>query len=333
MPFPHVLPLLRLLILALAGAGHATAPYAPALTRERDCQVWIEPRAYRPGDVLVALGRCETPPTTVRARFAGADVAFFPVAEARADAGANRGEQTDVARPRAFGALLGIDVAMSPGTHELTWEAQFPGGDARGSGVVSVERRDFPAQRLRLPKRFVQPDSAAQVRIRAERERLAAILSVRTPERLWQGAFASPLPDARGAGFGARRILNGVPSEPHAGIDLPAPTGEPVHAPNDGRVALVDALYYAGNTVVLDHGLGLFTIYSHLSQTSVAPGDLVRRGDLLGRVGATGRVTGPHLHWAVRVSRARVDPIALMSATAGSALEAPEPRPVEAERP
>src|SRR6266851_5639889 len=113
--------------------------------------------------------------------------------------------------------------------------------------------------------------------------------------------------------FGKRRILNGKAGSPHGGVDFPAPAGTPVYAAQRGRVVLAQPLYFSGNTVVLDHGLGLYTFYAHFESISVQPGDLLGTGALLGRVGATGRVTGPHLHWGATVNRARTNPLQLIS--------------------
>ena len=113
--------------------------------------------------------------------------------------------------------------------------------------------------------------------------------------------------------FGTRSVFNGKPRNAHGGADLLSPSGTPVHAPNGGRIAVARDLYFSGNTVVIDHGLGLFSMLAHLSAIDVHEGDRVTAGTVVGRVGATGRVTGPHLHWAVRASGARVDPLALLA--------------------
>ena len=113
--------------------------------------------------------------------------------------------------------------------------------------------------------------------------------------------------------FGTRSIFNGHPRQPHGGTDFISPTGTPIHAPNSGRVVVASELYFTGNTVVIDHGLGVFSMLAHLSVMDVHVGDSVIAGQIVGQVGATGRVTGPHLHWAVRVGGARVDPLAVLA--------------------
>ena len=116
-----------------------------------------------------------------------------------------------------------------------------------------------------------------------------------------------------GTNFGRRRILNGNPGSPHGGVDLPGTTGTPVHVAQRGKVVLAEELFFSGNTVVVDHGLGIYTFYGHLSEIDVKVGDALEAGAVLGKVGATGRVTGPHLHWGLTVERARVNPLQLVS--------------------
>jgi len=142
---------------------------------------------------------------------------------------------------------------------------------------------------------------------------LAILYRTITPERLWRGKFTKPVgTPAPGTGFGARRIINGQARSPHGGIDYSAPRGTPVVAANAGRVALVAEFFFPGRLVVLDHGLGLYTLYFHLDTTSVAEGERVELGQTLGSVGATGRATGPHLHFGAQVGTARVDPTTLL---------------------
>jgi murein DD-endopeptidase MepM/ murein hydrolase activator NlpD len=131
---------------------------------------------------------------------------------------------------------------------------------------------------------------------------------------LWQGKFRIPLDGVTtGGNFGKRRVLNGTPSSPHTGVDMPALTGTPVHAAQRGRVVLAEELYFSGNTVLIDHGLGVYTLYGHFSETDAKPGDMVEAGTIIGKVGATGRVTGPHLHWGLTINRARVNALSLTS--------------------
>ncbi len=158
----------------------------------------------------------------------------------------------------------------------------------------------------------------AERRAATEAARLRALYQTVTPERLWSGPFARPVGgDLPGNGFGSRRIINGQPRMPHSGVDFAAERGAAVAAANRGRVALVGDFFFAGRLVVLDHGLGLYTLYFHLERTAVEEGALVERGEPIGIVGSTGRATGPHLHWGAQLGASRVDPMTLLSVAAG----------------
>jgi murein DD-endopeptidase MepM/ murein hydrolase activator NlpD len=152
-----------------------------------------------------------------------------------------------------------------------------------------------------------------QARIDREAADLQRLWNAPAPQRLWSGPFARPVPGRATSIFGTRSIFNGKPRSPHGGADFLSPAGTPIRAPNGGRIVLARDLYFSGNTVVIDHGLGLFSLLAHLSVIDVHEGDIVVTDAVVGRVGATGRVTGPHLHWAVRASGARVDPLSLLA--------------------
>jgi len=174
----------------------------------------------------------------------------------------------------------------------------------------------FPEEHLQVPPRFVDLSPRDRARAAREAARLAARFRSVTGERLWRGPFLVPLEGVQpSSSFGRRRILNGRPRSPHSGVDLGAPAGTAVHAMQRGRVVLDEDLFFSGRTVVLDHGLGLFSLYGHLSESRVAPGRVVDAGEVIGLVGATGRVTAPHLHWAVRIGDARVDGLDLVRLT------------------
>jgi murein DD-endopeptidase MepM/ murein hydrolase activator NlpD len=152
-----------------------------------------------------------------------------------------------------------------------------------------------------------------QARIEREAADLQRIWRSPTGERAWTAPFVRPVPGASVSRFGTRSVFNGQPRSPHGGADFLSPSGTPIHAPNAGRVVLARDLYFSGNTVVIDHGLGLFSLLAHLSTIAAHEGDTVTAGQVVGLVGATGRVTGPHLHWAVRAADARVDPLSVLA--------------------
>jgi murein DD-endopeptidase MepM/ murein hydrolase activator NlpD len=212
-------------------------------------------------------------------------------------------------------AVVGIDLETKPGVEAWRLVVMEPGREARTlTGRVTIQRRDFPVQKLTLPTGMVDLDPETERRAVSEGERLRALYGTITPERLWHGHFVRPVAGHEPpSGFGARRIINGKPRAPHSGTDYAAERGTPVIAVNSGRVALVADFFFPGRLVVVDHGLGLYTMYFHLDTVAVTDGETVDRGQRLGTVGATGRATGPHLHFGAQLAGARIDPATLLS--------------------
>jgi hypothetical protein len=212
-------------------------------------------------------------------------------------------------------ALLGVDLEKPAGKYDFTVSAKAEGGNrASCTAAITVRAGKFAMERLKVAPNFVEPNPEQLARADEERKRLREIFATVTPEKLWSGRFRIPLDGVTtGGNFGRRRILNGQPGSPHSGVDFPALTGTPVYAAQAGRVVLAEPLYFSGNTVLIDHGLGVYTLYGHFSEIAVKPGDLVATGTVLGKVGATGRVTGPHLHWGLTVNRARVNALQLVT--------------------
>ncbi len=210
--------------------------------------------------------------------------------------------------------LVGVDLEKAPGEYELKVTGQTASGEKIVCrAMVEVKKGQFATEKLQVGKQFVEPNPEQIKRANEELQKLREIFDRVTPERLWDGKFRVPLDGVTtGANFGKRRILNGNPGSPHSGLDLPGATGTPVHAAQRGRVVLAEELFFAGNAVVVDHGLGIYTFYGHLSQIDVKVGDTLEPGTVLGKVGATGRVTGPHLHWGLTVERARVNPLQIV---------------------
>ena len=210
--------------------------------------------------------------------------------------------------------LVGVDLEKAPGEYELKVTGRTASGEKIVcSAMVEVKKGQFATEKLQVGKQFVEPNPEQIKRANEELQKLREIFDRVTPERLWDGKFRVPLDGVTtGANFGKRRILNGNPGSPHSGLDLPGATGTPVHAAQRGRVVLAEELFFAGNAVVVDHGLGIYTFYGHLSQIDVKVGDTLEPGTVLGKVGATGRVTGPHLHWGLTVERARVNPLQIV---------------------
>ncbi len=210
-------------------------------------------------------------------------------------------------------ALVGIDLEAN-GRRLLRLEGHDRQGRVhRREWPIRVRHRRFAVQRLTLPQEMVELDLKTATRVSEEAQRLNDLWKTVTPRRVWQGAFLSPVPAAAvPEGFGLRRIINDQPRSLHSGADYKAPLGSVVRASNAARVALAEEQFFGGNALVLDHGLGLYTIYFHLQEFLVKAGDTVHKGQEIGKVGATGRATGPHLHFGVRLNGARIDPAALL---------------------
>jgi murein DD-endopeptidase MepM/ murein hydrolase activator NlpD len=214
--------------------------------------------------------------------------------------------------------VVGVDLDSRPGEHAVDVTFRYRDGRSRvEKQPLTVGAQKFPTTELKVEDRFVELSPADQARADRESEETAKIYATLTPEMYWTQPFAAPIPGAKdGRNFGHRRVFNGKPRAPHAGSDLKASTGTPIYAANRGRVVLAKDLFYSGNAVFIDHGLGVYSTYLHLSEIKVGPNQVVERGQLIGLAGATGRVTGPHLHWGVRILDARVDPFSLLKVPA-----------------
>lgn len=240
--------------------------------------------------------RASEPFASVRATVFGSTIRFFAVT---AD-GLWRG-------------LVGIDLTADAGIHPVSLVATMADGSAiRRDYTLAVEPKEFPTRQLTVAPSFVNPPAEVLDRIQREAQRVAAIFRVSSDERLWSRGFLEPVPGDATSSFGRRSVFNGQPRSPHSGTDFRAAEGTLVRAPSGGRVVLTGDQYFSGQVVILDHGWGLYSYFAHLSSIDVTEGDIVSPGTVIGNVGATGRVTGPHLHWTVRLNEARVDPLSLM---------------------
>jgi murein DD-endopeptidase MepM/ murein hydrolase activator NlpD len=214
---------------------------------------------------------------------------------------------------RAWYALAGVDVQVQVGSSNLQISAPTAGGATIDlSRTVEILPAHYRTSSLTVAPKFVEPGPDELTRIKAERELKDKVFASSAAEPLWSGDFRAPVHATPTDSFGTRRTFNGKLASIHQGMDFRAAPGTPVRAGNSGVVVLAQPLYYEGNCVVIDHGLGLFTISMHLSRIDVHEGDHVIASQLLGLSGATGRVTGPHLHWAVRWQNAYLDPAKLL---------------------
>jgi murein DD-endopeptidase MepM/ murein hydrolase activator NlpD len=263
----------------------------------------IEPRAFarafEPGEVVRFEVHTDAEVSALGGEFLGAASTFVRAAG-------------NVAGERWVGwAVIPLDAAAGNAGYRLK-ASRSDGSTQTVSGTLTVSPKSFPEQRLTVESKFVNPPKAAAARIAREQKRLAAIYARRTPLAPAATPFVKPVSGDPTSEFGTRRFFNGVSRAPHPGLDLRAASGTPVLAAGAGRIALATDLYYSGGTVIVDHGAGLFTVYAHLSKIEAKEGADIAAGDRVGLSGATGRVTGPHLHWGARVGGAIFDPRGLL---------------------
>ncbi len=251
-----------------------------------DPKIGLKPEHPGPGDiVLITVSGVEGP---VEGKFGDRKIYF------------NRSRDS-------FKAVFGVDLYTEPGEYKMNISA---GGNVF-SRPVSISRKKYPVQKLTLPKDLVELSPENEARVEREQKKVSAIWPGET-DRVWQGDFMNPREGEIVTMFGLRRIINGTPKNQHSGVDVAAHEGKEVYAPNNGRVVLVDNQFFSGNSVFLDHGQGIFTMFFHLSKILVTEGQQVKKGEVIALVGSTGRSTGAHLHWGVRVQGARVDPLELI---------------------
>jgi murein DD-endopeptidase MepM/ murein hydrolase activator NlpD len=206
--------------------------------------------------------------------------------------------------------FFGADLKLKPGSYPLLVRTASTG--FRKEIDVTVRSKDFGVRRLTLPKEMVELDAPTLERVKREAAIMKEVLQAPPGPPLWQGPFVKPLSGEVVGPFGRASIINGLPRAPHSGVDLKAEKGTPVVSINSGRVALTGHYFFNGLFVVVDHGGAIESMYFHLDKILLQEGDRVAKGQVVGLVGATGRVTGPHLHFGVRINGARIDPLQFM---------------------
>lgn len=206
-----------------------------------------------------------------------------------------------------FIAIGSIGIKTKPGVYTIKLAA----GKKKKNLKLFIKHTSFPELGLTLPedKIFLSPEDME--RAKREGEKLKSICQ-RVSERLWEGSFMLPLENDTSTLFGTKRILNKKRVSVHKGLDIKGKGGEEVKASNSGRVVLAEDLFFGGNTIILDHGQGIYTIYMHLSEFNITPEDIISKGDVIGLVGSSGRSTGPHLHFGVKVLNINTNPISLV---------------------
>jgi murein DD-endopeptidase MepM/ murein hydrolase activator NlpD len=239
------------------------------------------------GVVLLDLGAAPTAPV---ASFEGKRVMVLPVATPTGD---------------RWQAIVGIALAAPLGTHSL--DVRRADGTRQQLGFDIVDKR-YAEQRLKVPPAQVNLSKKDLARVATEQTRIHAAMQTFTADATPALQLLPPVAGPRSSSFGLRRFFNNEARNPHSGMDIAASTGTPVAAAADGKVIDTGRYFFNGNTVLIEHGQGLITMYCHLSVISAKLGAVVKRGDIIGQVGATGRVTGPHLHFGVALNRSFVDP-------------------------
>lgn len=263
--------------------------------RQRPLSVSFTPSALHPGDVArIDVGGISSS-AQITATVLGQDLAFHY----------SEPEQT-------WRALVGIDLDTKPGAYRL--RIQRSGSAVQTIRTLRILPKRFRVRRLRVSPEFVDPPADALEQIAQDAAVLAAAYARRSPKK-WMEPFILPVDGAPTSNFGTRSYYNGQPRSPHAGVDFVGDPGTPVRAANRGEVVVSAPMYFTGNTIVVDYGDGLLSVFAHLSELHAKTGDMVEANTIVGLVGATGRVTGPHLHWSVRLNGARVDPLSLLVAT------------------
>jgi len=257
-------------------------------------EVAVAARALQPGELVVLTMRVDGA-SSVQVKVFGRDIPAFKKSEG------------------TWVALFGIDLDQKPGPYTAAVAAQVGPTTVRATQPLAVRAKAFPTRSLRVDPSFVNPSPDELARISADATLIRDAYAGSSTDRLWSDAFVRPVPDAANSRFGTRSIFNGAPRSPHGGTDFLSPTGTPVGAPNAGRVVVARDLYFTGQTVIIDHGLGVLSLLAHLSRVDVHEGERIAAGQVVGLVGATGRVTGPHLHWALRVAGARVDALSVLA--------------------
>jgi murein DD-endopeptidase MepM/ murein hydrolase activator NlpD len=290
---------------AAAGRRHArsallalTLLACAAVVRAQGLSIEMRSRAVQPGEAILVT---VTAPAGVDSLSIGAFNAMWPAFKVS---------------DSTWRALLGIDLDQRPGTYALTVSTTGVSPLTARRDITVLARR-FPRRVLTVAPDYVNPPPELLARIASEAEFMRSVYDHPGHEPAWRVGFTRPVPDPANSSFGSRSIFNGEARSPHAGTDFLSPAGTPVHAPSAGRVVGARDLFFTGNTVVIDHGLGVFSMLAHLSRIDVHEGQDVGGGEVVGLVGATGRVTGPHLHWALRVGTARVDALSAL-ATVGT---------------
>ena len=260
---------------------------SPKISAEISAQVQPSPVGRGTASRVIIEGLGPNQAESISGTFDGRPIFFFPYQD-------------------KYIGVFGVDVMLSPGTYPL--EVKWAGGQTKID--VPVRDRTYGVRSIKVPDKQVNLSPTDRARADQERKLVLAALNTKSPNKLWQDPWENPVKGQVNSTFGRQTRINGVLSpRPHTGADFKVGTGTQIKAPAPGIVILAGSHFFAGNSVYIDHGQGLISMYFHLSNLKVKAGDMINQGDLLGLSGATGRVTGPHLHYGIYISGARIDPV------------------------
>jgi murein DD-endopeptidase MepM/ murein hydrolase activator NlpD len=283
--------LLFILINNTAGCQHSGAAVEGTPI---DFKVQLPTETLVEGGFFQVLVTTEVPVRTVSAKFMGRDISFYPIDK------------------KNYGALVGVDVDYKTGENAFEITVEGNEGRATQTTTLNVVAGEFPSETLSVQPRKVQPLKKDLPRIKREMELVRAAYASSASKRYWDPPLVIPVEDVVTSIFGSKRVYNGIKQSAHYGTDIRAKVGTPIKAPISGRVAMAKNLFYTGNTVILDHGFGFFTVYAHMSKMQVKMGQEIKKGQKIGLSGATGRVSGPHLHWGAQLHGVKIDPMRLV---------------------
>jgi len=255
----------------------------------------LDPNPIPIGDIAVSRIKVKSNEKIVDIKFLGKDIPFYPFG------------------PNEYWFLLGVGLKNKPGYYPLIIKIRKANKILTTKVNIYISYRFFPEQFLHLPKKMVDLKGSILKRVLQDERIIEKVVSKVHKHVLWIPPFIWPVRGKIISEFGLKRILNGEPRSQHRGVDIKAPYGTPVKATNSGKVALVRNCYLSGKTVIIDHGGGLYSLYAHLSRVYVLTGQYVKKGQVIGLSGKSGRATGPHLHWGISYLGVRVDPKELMS--------------------
>jgi len=256
-----------------------------------------QPQHIEQGSPVLFTLTLDHPAARVSATWRGKELGFFPANDRR-----------------TWYALAGADVEQQPASYAMVIGGVYANGAALSTTQeIQIAAANFHSSTLSVAKAFIAPSPAAQRQMERDAAAKKRAFGSSAPQPLWSGSFAAPVTSRVFDNFGDNRVFNGKKVSIHRGSDFPARPGTPVHALNSGRVVLAQRMFLEGNCVILDHGNQLFSIYMHFSRLQVKAGEIVKKGQLLGLSGATGRVTGPHLHVSLRWSGENLNPAALLA--------------------